>query len=90
MHDRVRVGEKAAYLGELIQTGFDVPPGFCITADAYREVLATSHIDEKIETLLQSTEIEDPLDLEHAADEIRVWIENAAAPPALLQQILEA
>ncbi|MDQ1530921.1 MAG: rifampicin phosphotransferase, partial [Microbacteriaceae bacterium] len=30
------VGGKAANLGELIRAGFDVPPGFCITTEAYR------------------------------------------------------
>src|SRR4051794_40073744 len=37
------VGGKAANLGELIRAGFDVPPGFCITTEAYRRaVLGTS------------------------------------------------
>ena len=30
------VGGKAANLGELIAAGFDVPPGFCVTTEAYR------------------------------------------------------
>ncbi|MEU1970282.1 PEP/pyruvate-binding domain-containing protein [Microbacterium sp. NPDC019599] len=34
--DLARVGGKAANLGELIRAGFDVPPGFCITTEAYR------------------------------------------------------
>jgi phosphoenolpyruvate synthase/pyruvate phosphate dikinase len=32
------VGGKAANLGALTRAGFPVPPGFCITTDAYREV----------------------------------------------------
>ena len=34
--DLAAVGGKAANLGELIRAGFDVPPGFCITTEAYR------------------------------------------------------
>ena len=34
--DLTAVGGKAANLGELIRAGFDVPPGFCITTEAYR------------------------------------------------------
>ncbi|HUQ54024.1 PEP/pyruvate-binding domain-containing protein [Lentzea sp.] len=32
------VGGKAANLGELTRAGFPVPPGFCVTTDAYRAV----------------------------------------------------
>jgi rifampicin phosphotransferase len=32
------VGGKAANLGELIRSGFPVPPGFCITTAAYQQV----------------------------------------------------
>src|SRR6266536_3078290 len=31
-------GGKAANLGELIGAGLPVPPGFCVTAEAYREM----------------------------------------------------
>ncbi|MER6910395.1 PEP/pyruvate-binding domain-containing protein [Streptomyces sp. NPDC000594] len=37
-----RVGGKAANLGELLRAGLPVPPGFCVTTDAYRTV-ATPH-----------------------------------------------
>ena len=33
------VGGKAANLGEMIKAGFDVPPGFCVTTQAYRRVV---------------------------------------------------
>lgn len=39
------LGGKAANLVELIGAGFDVPDGFCITATAYREVLALAGED---------------------------------------------
>lgn len=32
------VGGKAANLGELTRAGLPVPPGFCVTTDAYRAV----------------------------------------------------
>ena len=38
--DRVgEAGGKAANLGELIRAGFDVPPGFCLTTEAYRRAV---------------------------------------------------
>src|SRR5215218_6936838 len=33
------VGGKAANLGELVRAGFDVPPGFCVTTEAYRQAV---------------------------------------------------
>ncbi|MCE7006444.1 phosphoenolpyruvate synthase [Kibdelosporangium philippinense] len=39
------VGGKAANLGELTRAGLPVPPGFCITTDAYKEVAALAGID---------------------------------------------
>ena len=39
------VGGKAANLGELIRAGFDVPPGFCITTEAYRRVVRGTSVE---------------------------------------------
>ena len=33
------VGGKAANLGELLRTGLPVPPGFCLTTQAYRHAM---------------------------------------------------
>src|SRR5919107_5876568 len=38
--DLLRVGGKAANLGELIAAGLPVPGGFCVTTDAYARVAA--------------------------------------------------
>ena len=88
--DRAWAGEKAARLGELIGAGFEVPRGFCVTAEAYHETLTANQIQKKILTRLAATEIDDPVDLEQAAEEIRGWIENAAIPSAVATEILVA
>jgi len=88
--DRSWAGEKAAHLGELISAGFAVPRGLCITADAYRDTLAANQIQAKITARLANTEIDDPVDLEDAAEEIRTWIEGASIAPALTQEIQTA
>jgi pyruvate,water dikinase len=82
-------GDKAVALGNLIDAGFDVPPGFCVLADAYRETIADS-LNEKIVARLAATEIDDPMDLEAATDEIRAWIDNATPSPALVDEIQTA
>ena len=85
--DRASVGDKAAHLGELIAVGLNVPRGFCVTTDAYRDALNAQQIDAKIAARLAQTDIDDPVDLEAAAEEIRGWIERAAIPPALAEEI---
>ena len=40
-----QVGGKAANLGELTQAGFAVPQGFCVTTEAYREVVEQAELD---------------------------------------------
>ncbi|MET0136362.1 MAG: PEP/pyruvate-binding domain-containing protein, partial [Kibdelosporangium sp.] len=39
------VGGKAANLGELTRAELPVPPGFCVTTDAYRVVAAGAGVD---------------------------------------------
>jgi phosphoenolpyruvate synthase/pyruvate phosphate dikinase len=84
---RDQCGDKAAFLGELMHAGFDVPPGLCIPADTYREILAAERVTEKIVARIEHTEIDDPIELEAAADEIRAWIDTAQLPPGLGQEM---
>ncbi len=51
-HDRV--GGKGANLARLTQAGFDVPPGFTITTDAYSEFIAVNQLDEAISSALST------------------------------------
>ncbi len=44
------VGGKAANLGELIRGGFDVPPGFCVTTAAYRQVVHGTVVEDGFTT----------------------------------------
>lgn len=88
--DRTWAGEKAAVLGELIHAGFEVPRGFCITADAYRDTFAANQINEKISARLASIEVSDPMALEPAAEEIRGWIETVPMDSRVTQEIESA
>ncbi|MFH8248795.1 PEP/pyruvate-binding domain-containing protein [Microbacterium sp. B2969] len=44
--DLPAVGGKAANLGELIRAGFDVPPGFCLTTEAYRLAVRGTTVED--------------------------------------------
>lgn len=84
--DIFTVGDKAVALGNLVHAGFDVPPGFCLTADAYRETIANP-LNDKIAARIASTEIDDPMDLEAATNDIRTWIETASLSAILIDEI---
>jgi pyruvate,water dikinase len=59
------VGGKAANLGVLTAAGLPVPPGFCVTTEAYRRVAASVPLDDVRDVLLN---VRIPADM---ADEIR-------------------
>lgn len=79
------VGGKNASLGEMTQAlvprGVRVPPGFAITAHAYREFLAHNDLVPRIDTLLNAYAKGAPLDVTGAS--IRALIEAGEFPPAV-------
>ena len=54
--DHHRVGGKCASLGDMTQAGFNVPPGFAVTTDAYQQMLAHNGLREEIVALLAASE----------------------------------
>ena len=50
--NRPLVGQKASGLAAMIRAGLNVPPGFCISAQAYREHLASCGLGPVMENLL--------------------------------------
>src|SRR5919107_653576 len=67
--DLLRVGGKAANLGELIAAGLPVPGGFCVTTDAYAEVAVGVDTDappEQVRDALRAVPVPD-----HVADAVR-------------------
>ena len=55
------VGGKCANLGEMLRAGIPVPPGFAVTAYAYKRFIEETKIAEKIYDILDET-IKDPKD----------------------------
>jgi pyruvate,water dikinase len=49
------VGGKNANLGEMIQAGIPVPPGFAITAQAYRKFITKTDIAQEIYRTIKET-----------------------------------
>ncbi|MEX0744796.1 MAG: PEP/pyruvate-binding domain-containing protein, partial [Phycisphaeraceae bacterium] len=69
------VGGKCASLGELINAGVRVPPGFALTTEGYRRFMAAAGTDREVRSLLAGLDAQDPGALEKASAGIRALIE---------------
>lgn len=91
MSDVDTVGGKNASLGEMISqlsdAGVRVPGGFATTAEAFRDFLAQTGLDQQIADRLSTLDADDVRALAQAGSEIRQWIEQAPLPPKLDQDI---
>jgi pyruvate,water dikinase len=88
-HDIPQVGGKAANLGEMVKAGFPVPGGFCLTAGAYREMIAYNQFDEYIRSVLRSLDVSNSEALNQAAGKIKAKIRKANIPPEMVRQIFD-
>ena len=80
------VGGKGANLGELARAGLPVPPGVCVTTEAYRRVAAGAALDGVLAELAGA----DPTDLTALtalAAEARAALRAAPVPPAVAAAI---
>ena len=88
------VGGKNASLGEMYRTlsttGVRVPPGFAITADAYRLFLHEAHLDDKITTVLKDLDTNNIAGLRQRGRQVRQAMLAAPLPAALEAAIVEA
>ncbi|MFT5575793.1 MAG: pyruvate,water dikinase, partial [Bermanella sp.] len=87
MDDVERVGGKNASLGEMISelagAGVSVPGGYATTADAYRDFLQQSGLNERIKARLEGLDVDDVKTLIETGKDIRQWIIETPFPKAL-------
>ena len=69
------VGGKCSSLGELINAGVRVPPGFALTTEGYRRFMAEAGIDREVASLLTGVDVQDVDALEKISVQIRAVIE---------------
>ncbi|MGI5064507.1 PEP/pyruvate-binding domain-containing protein [Treponema putidum] len=84
--DVLIAGGKGANLGEMTAAGINVPKGFVITADAYREFLKENRIDEIISSNLNEEQADEKA-LLSAAGEFRKRIRAGHFPARLEKEI---
>ncbi len=88
------VGGKNASLGEMISNlagaGVSVPGGFATTAQAYRDFLEKSGLNERIHSLLDTLDVDDVRALTEAGSKIRKWVVDQPFQQELEEAIKEA
>ena len=87
LSDLPEVGGKGASLGELQRAcavlGVRVPPGFVVTARAYREMLAQQGLQQALDALLEPLDVTDPVALALAGTRARALVRGAPMPAAV-------
>ncbi len=81
-----RVGGKAANLGETIGAGLPVPPGFCLTTDAYRSAVGPAGLEE-VHSALAAAGTNDLDALARLAARARELILGVEIPPEIAEAV---
>jgi pyruvate,water dikinase len=89
--DIALVGGKNASLGEMTRNlgkkGVNIPPGFAITAEAYRYVVEKAGIGQKIKDTLAGLDTHDMENLAERGEKIRNLIANSPCPKELEEEM---
>jgi pyruvate,water dikinase len=92
--DIPQVGGKNASLGEmrreLLPKGVEIPDGYAVTASAYRYLLESAGIVDRIKAVLADLDTHDIQNLKERGRKVRELIYNAPFPDDLRAAILEA
>ncbi len=83
-------GGKGANLGEMTCAGLPVPPGFVVTAAAYRSFVEHAGLGPIIERTIASTNVDDRRELADAADTVQSRIRAATVPPDVIAAVADA
>ncbi len=83
-------GGKGASLGEMYNAGIPVPPGFVVTAQAYKNFLDSAGIADEIYFVLGNLNVEDNTELQAASKKIQEIIIRAQMPKDIVEDIIEA
>jgi pyruvate,water dikinase len=83
-------GGKGANLGDMVQAGLPVPPGFVICAPAYRDVVQSCDLEARIEEMLAGVDRSNSTQLQEVEGQIRWLFEDIPIADELCQLIVES
>ncbi|MBW2978424.1 phosphoenolpyruvate synthase [Candidatus Woesearchaeota archaeon] len=84
------VGGKGANLGEMSKAGLPIPPGFVVTAQAYKKFIEEKGIQDKILSLVDSLDVEDTDKLQQTAKEVQELIKSIEMPEDIKEAVKES
>ncbi len=88
--DVALVGGKNANLGEMTKSGFPVPSGFAITVHAYDLFLEENKLIDRIYSILNSTDVNDPAQLHSASRQIQKMVTTGKIPDVVGKEIISS
>jgi pyruvate,water dikinase len=91
-NDNNIVGKKCANLGELTQAGFNVPPGYALSVEAYKRFMTETEVTDRLLEYLKGfnadpDRVADTLKFDDASIEMRRITESIAMPPDMEETI---
>ncbi|MDP3004491.1 MAG: PEP/pyruvate-binding domain-containing protein, partial [Candidatus Azambacteria bacterium] len=86
-NDVAIAGGKGASLGEMMQAGISVPPGFVILSNAFEKFLEESDLNVEIDSILHSVDHREMHTVEDASEKIKALILNARMPKVIADEI---
>ncbi|MBI5391788.1 phosphoenolpyruvate synthase [Candidatus Woesearchaeota archaeon] len=83
-------GGKGANLGEMYNLRMPIPPGFVVTAQAFKKFLDEDNLGKTIFSLLKNLDIMDTAKLQAVAEKIQNLVLKAAMPKEIKEEIKES
>lgn len=94
LQDRAQVGDKAFYLGKIMQRGYPVVPGFVVSAEGLRQFLATLNSTSALVADLPYSslhlDVANWRQLQQVAGRLRQEIMTGTVPPEWVNKIFAA
>ena len=86
--DLAKVGGKGANLGELTRAGFNVPPGFCLSTNAFSRFMAEAPQD--IYADIENVALDDIEQLRQVGNEVRTRLKQIPLPGEVADAVVKA
>lgn len=88
--DQPLVGGKAFSLGLLLKTGANVPNGFVVTSNAFRQFFDEADIDQEVHAMWDTINVDDLESVEQHSEKIRGVIEDFSIPEEIKKEVMSA
>jgi pyruvate,water dikinase len=82
-------GGKGANLGEMTNAKLPIPPGFVVTSEAYKRFLDESGLRQKVNDVLDNTDVDNSTELQNSSKKIRKMMMGVKMPTDIKKLVNE-